>query len=199
DAPEARRGGREDASAGAGGGRGSTARPASPPESRAPSRPTEPRPSAGGGGGGDGRAGWLSDLLTRASRDEGDVGSAARGEERPSRHAVEALDSISVDIARMIDHEEVSDVWDRYNRGERNVFSRRLYTPQGQQTFDEIRKRYRGDRNFKHTVDRYIAEFERLLDEVSRDERGAATARSYLVSETGKVYTMLAHAAGRFD
>ncbi|MFL5028826.1 MAG: hypothetical protein ACJ8E1_03060, partial [Xanthobacteraceae bacterium] len=79
------------------------------------------------------------------------------------------------------------------------VFSRRLYTPQGQQTFDEIRKRYRGDRNFKHTVDRYIAEFERLLDEVSRDERGAATARSYLVSETGKVYTMLAHAAGRFD
>jgi hypothetical protein len=24
-------------------------------------------------------------------------------------------------------------------------------------------------------------------------------ARSYLTSETGKVYTMLAHAAGRFD
>ena len=48
-------------------------------------------------------------------------------------------------------------------------------------------------------VDRYIAEFERLLEEVSRDDRGQVVARTYLTSETGKVYTMLAHAAGRFD
>jgi len=49
------------------------------------------------------------------------------------------------------------------------------------------------------TVDRYVSEFERLLDEVSRDDRGQVVARTYLTSETGKVYTMLAHAAGRFD
>jgi hypothetical protein len=47
-------------------------------------------------------------------------------------------------------------------------------------------------------VDRYIGEFERLLEEVSRDDRGQVVARTYLTSETGKVYTMLAHAAGRF-
>jgi hypothetical protein len=34
---------------------------------------------------------------------------------------------------------------------------------------------------------------------VSREERGQMLARTYLTSETGKVYTMLAHAAGRFD
>jgi hypothetical protein len=34
---------------------------------------------------------------------------------------------------------------------------------------------------------------------VSRGDRGAAVARNYLTSDTGKVYTMLAHAAGRFD
>ena len=33
----------------------------------------------------------------------------------------------------------------------------------------------------------------------SRDDRGQVVARTYLTSETGKVYTMLAHAAGRFD
>ena len=33
----------------------------------------------------------------------------------------------------------------------------------------------------------------------SREDRGQMLARSYLTSETGKVYTMLAHAAGRFD
>ena len=44
-----------------------------------------------------------------------------------------------------------------------------------------------------------LAEFERLLEEVSRDDRGQLVVRTYLTSETGKVYTMLAHAAGRFD
>ena len=120
-------------------------------------------------------------------------------EERPTRSSIESLDSLSVDIARMIDHNAAIDLWDRYNRGERNVFNKRLYTMQGQKAFDEISKRYRGDREFKQTVDRYIGEFERLLEEVSRDDRGQVVARSYLTSETGKVYTMLAHAAGRFD
>ncbi len=99
----------------------------------------------------------------------------------------------------MIDHEEAADLWERYKRGERNVFTRKLYTMQGQQAFEEIRRKYRGDRDFMRTVDRYIAEFERLLEEVSRDDRGQVVARTYLTSETGKVYTMLAHAAGRFD
>ncbi|MBV6489426.1 MAG: hypothetical protein GHHEDOFH_03408 [Pseudorhodoplanes sp.] len=112
---------------------------------------------------------------------------------------IESLDALSVDIARMIDHDAAAELWDRYNRGERNIFTRRLYTLQGQQAFDEIRKRYRSDREFKQTVDRYIAEFERLLEDVSRDDRGQVVVRTYLTSETGKVYTMLAHAAGRFE
>ena len=133
---------------------------------------------------------------TRASKPE--TAPAARGGERPARHSLESLDSLSVDIARMIDHDAAAELWDRYKRGERNVFTRRLYTMQGQKTFDEIRKKYRGDREFKQTVDRYIGEFERLLEEVSRGDRGQVVARTYLTSETGKVYTMLAHAAGRF-
>jgi hypothetical protein len=124
---------------------------------------------------------------------------ARTSEDRPPRHSIESLDSLSVDIARMIDHDAAADLWDRYKRGERNVFTRRLYTLQGQQAFDDIRKKYRADREFKQTVDRYISEFERLLEEVSRDDRGQVVARTYLTSETGKVYTMLAHAAGRFD
>jgi hypothetical protein len=155
------------------------------------------------------RTGWLTDLLNRASREEGEpepdlpretARESLRGtEERTPRHSIESLDSLSVDIARMIDHDAAADLWDRYKRGERNVFTRRLYTLQGQQAFDEIRKKYRSDREFKQTVDRYIGEFEHLLDEVARDDRGQVVARTYLTSETGKVYTMLAHAAGRFD
>ena len=119
--------------------------------------------------------------------------------QRGERHSIESLDSLAVDIARMIDHEAAADLWDRYKRGERNVFTRKLYTMQGQKAFEEIRRKYCADREFTRTVDRYIVEFERLLEEVSRDDRGQVVARTYLTSETGKVYTMLAHAAGRFD
>ena len=162
-----------------------------PPPRRAEA-PSLARPAQDGGSNG-----WLSELLHRASRDGaapgGPPATSARRATRSSRS-----NSLSVDIARMIDHDAAAELWDRYKRGERNVFTRRLYTMQGQKTFDEIRKKYRGDREFKQTVDRYIGEFERLLEEVSRGDRGQVVARTYLTSETGKVYTMLAHAAGRF-
>jgi ABC-type transporter Mla subunit MlaD len=187
-----------------------------PSSRRAPA--TEPVAPSPIGPPAPGGRGWLSDLLNRASRDEGEqpardfnrdrgrepsraepAAERRNGDERSPRHSIESLDSLSVDIARMIDHDAATDLWDRYKRGERNVFTRRLYTLQGQQAFDEIRKKYRADREFKQTVDRYIGEFERLLEEVSRDDRSQVMARTYLTSETGKVYTMLAHAAGRFD
>jgi hypothetical protein len=143
------------------------------------------------------RGGWLSDLLNRASRDEDE--EPTRGPARARTNGLESLDSISVDIARMIDHDAAVELWDRYRRGESNVFSRKLYTAQGQQTFEEIRRKYRRDDEFRQTVDRYVDEFERLLAEVSRDDRDSTLTKTYLTSETGKVYTMLAHASGRFE
>jgi len=162
-------------------------------------------PSGGGApAAGGGRTGWLSDLLTRASQEPEPAPPpppppATDAGDRQARNSIDSLDSLAVDIARMIDHDAAAELWDRYKRGERNVFTRKLYTMQGQQAFEEIRRKYRGDRDFMRTVDRYISEFERLLEEVSRDDRGQVVARTYLTSETGKVYTMLAHAAGRFD
>ncbi len=227
----ARRGYREEASVASAASRQDGARhtaarseavsvPAAPPAAASRSRVEAPSVApAGQNGSAPGRSGWLSELLTRASREGEDAGRTeerqerqgqgfaqprhdergGRPEERNARHTIESLDSLSVDIARMIDHDAAAELWERYNRGERNVFTRRLYTMQGQKAFEEVRRRYKSDREFHTTVDRYIGEFERLLNEVSRDDRGQVLARNYLTSETGKVYTMLAHAAGRFE
>lgn len=99
----------------------------------------------------------------------------------------------------MIEHQTAVELWERYRRGEPNLFDRRLYTAQGRQTFEEIRRRYAADAEFRRTVDRYVGEFERLLGEVSKNDRDSRRADAYLTSETGKVYTMLAHASGRFE
>ena len=96
-----------------------------------------------------------------------------------------------------MDRTLAAEMWDRYQRGESKAFTKRLYTPAGQKAFDEVARKYRADRNFKQTVDRYVTEFERLLDEVAREDRGPQALRNQLTSETGLVYTLLAHAAGR--
>ncbi|MGP8192939.1 MAG: hypothetical protein ACLQLT_09950 [Methylovirgula sp.] len=156
-------------------------------------RPSAPSPAPERGG-----AGWLSDLLARASRD--DATQSARPSAVPgSRGAQQTgpLETISHDIARMVDHAAVADAWDRYRRGDANAFTRQLYIGRGPQTFDDIRRRYKSDPDFRDTVDRYVQEFERLLADINRDDRDDSLTRTYLTSETGKVYTMLAHAAGR--
>jgi hypothetical protein len=142
-------------------------------------------------------------LLRRASQegdlpDAGPTPSSSRSSAKPaSAPKGDTLNTLSADIARAIDHEASVDLWDRYRRGERNVFTRRLYTLRGQKTFEDMKQRYGNDRTFADTVDRYIADFERLIDDVSRNDRDGTMALSYLTSDTGKVYTMLAHASGR--
>jgi hypothetical protein len=169
--------------------------------------------------------GWVSDLLRRASRDEenhGDAQASGSAEDQsaqgapaqvngatpptngatppppaPGEVASAPLNALSVDIARAIDHQASVELWERHRRGEKNLFTRRLYTLQGQQTFDEIRRKYQRDEEFRTAVDRYIRDFESLLEEVTRSNKAASG--TYLTSDTGKVYTMLAHASGRFD
>jgi hypothetical protein len=177
---------------------------AAPP--KIPAAPVEKRRRSGNG---EGR-GWVADLLRRASsQEEKELAAQAVPEPSPEQGAVpgkrspaqvvESLNSLSIDIARAIDHEASVELWDRYKRGERNVFTRRLYTLQGQRTFDELRRKYERDNDFRQAVDNYIGDFERLLAQVSKDDADPAMGRMYLTSDTGKVYTMLAHAAGRLS
>ena len=187
--PAARPQPRQQQSAGAQAPRPQQARPAA--AQPAPARAAQ-APQEGGG--------WVKDLLRRASEDDQPAPAQAPARAAPQRsplHVVESLNSLSVDIARAIDHEASVELWDRYRRGERNVFTRRLYTLKGQQTFDDIRRKYQTETEFRNAVDTYCDDFERLLADVTRNDRDGMMSQTYLTSDTGKVYTMLAHASGR--
>ena len=186
-------------------------RPAPQPEKRAPQQPSAEieRPAETSARPRDNTArapqgGWVRDLLTGASREENvkpavvaDAGPKPTTKPRSPGQVVESLNSLSVDIARAIDHDASVELWDRYRRGERDVFTRRLYTLKGQQTFDDIRRKYQSDAEFRAAVDRYCEDFEKLLKDVARNDRDNLMTQTYLTSDTGKVYTMLAHAGGR--
>ncbi len=160
--------------------------PASP--AGAPRPVTTPAALAPASAADRGQPGWLSNLLAAASRDE--------PEEVTSKGA-ETLEALSREIASLIDNEAAVEMWDRWRRGDAGAVSRRLYTEAGQQAFDEIRRRFRADSEFRDTATRYIQEFERLLAKISHGDRDGSQWRAYLLSNTGKVYTILAHASGR--
>jgi hypothetical protein len=135
-----------------------------------------------------GQPGWLSNLLAAASRDE--------PEETASKGA-ETLEALSREISGLIDNAAAAEMWDRWRRGDTGAVSRRLYTEAGQQAFDELRRRFRADPQFRETTTRYMQEFERLLSKTGQNDRDGSQWRAYLLSNTGKVYTILAHASGK--
>ena len=142
----------------------------------------------------------VGDLLARASGP--DVGGQAAAQPPAATYDAQADSSAELrlnDIASAIDQNTANAVWQRFRRGERDIFHRQLYNSQGQATFDEITGRYQRDNAFRSTVDRYIGDFERLLSDAERKGQDGQAIDNYLMSETGRVYLMLAHASGRLQ
>lgn len=144
----------------------------------------QPRPHS------KGRNGWsLGDLLDRASQEEGEAGDNSAG----GRNSLINVDN----LATALDPITAADIWTRFRSGERGILNRAVYTSHGQEAFDEMSERYRADQGFRQSVNRYLTDFERLLSDAENKDPGGRIAQNYLLSETGRVYLLLAHASGR--
>jgi hypothetical protein len=127
--------------------------------------------------------GWLRDVLRNATVTQAGVQSGLNG--------------LSDDIARALDPNALADAWNRYQAGEQNVFSRRIYTLTGQAIYDDVRKRLDADPEFRRSAATYMAEFEQLLKRAAGGPDPLEETREHLLSDRGRFYTMLAHASGR--
>ena len=115
-----------------------------------------------------------------------------------ARSGADSLEAISTDIARLVDSEAAAELWDRWRCRRRRARSAAAsIRSRGQQTFDDIRRRYRAEAPFRDSVNRYVQEFERLLTKIGQNDRDGSQSRLAMLSDSGKVYIMLAHASGR--
>ncbi|GAB4238270.1 MAG: hypothetical protein Kow0032_24590 [Methyloligellaceae bacterium] len=163
------------------------------------------------------REGWsVGDLLARASQpdDSRGLSSLPPAAQQPAPQPPAAQPAAAspaqppangsgdlrlTDLARALDPQTAADIWQKYQRGERGILSRHIYSGEGQAAFDEISSRYQYDPAFRDTVNRYLSDFEQLLGEAQQKAQDPATVLNYLTSETGRVYLMLAHASGRLN
>jgi ABC-type transporter Mla subunit MlaD len=123
----------------------------------------------------------LGDLLARASRDDD-------GTTRAPLLDIEG-------IARALDPTTASAIWSRFRAGQRGIMVRSIYTAEGRSSFDDVTERYGRDMDFRRTVDRFLADFERLVRET--EQKSPRAVHDHLVSDAGRVYLFLAHASGR--
>lgn len=164
--------------------------PSSSASASAAGRQSAPDPRAQAAGGA-GRDGWkLGDLLARASEEEaGRAGNAAAADP-----------GINVPgIARSLDATTAAAIWSRFRTGQRGIMVRSIYSNEGRTIFDEVQRRCRSEPAFKSTVDRYLADFEHVLREADQQDASGRLTQSYVVSDGGRVYLFLAHAAGRLS
>ncbi len=161
-----------------------------PEQSRGRGAPTTAAPEV--------RDGWsLGDLLARASREEYAQLPTAPPAPAPAPPPQQPFRLDVAVVARAIDPATASAVWNRIRAGQRNIMVRSIYAPDARAVFDEVSRRVTTDADLKQTVMRYLADFERIIKEAgARDPTGRLT-QTHLISDTGRVYLFLAHAAGR--
>jgi methyl-accepting chemotaxis protein len=141
----------------------------------------------------------ISELLAAAGHADTTAKSGSGELHRRSLHIIESLQSIAIDLDRALEQSPPADLWRRYQAGERNVFARRLYNLQGRALYDQISEKYAAEREFREDVDKFAGLFEQLLTEAAERDREGILAETYLTSDTGKVYLLLAQATGQLS
>lgn len=180
----------------------------------APSAPVPMMPAGAGGHAVDpGRDGWkLGDLLKRASFDDDGaapseapvVAPMAAPPHMPAPVAQQPAPmqpfALNVEaISRALDPATASAIWSRFRSGQRGIMVRSIYTNEGRAAFDEVSRRYKIDADLKRTIDRYLADFERIVKDAEQKDPSGRLAQSQFVSDMGRVYLFLSHASGRLS
>ncbi len=181
--------------------------PARPEPEQPKARPREAAPrrrdNEEAGGRGKSGLGWR-EILKKAERSERESAASSQPRDtsgddaaRASLRVIETLQAMAIDLDRALEEDPPSELLQRYLNGERNVFAKRLVSMGGPEMADKIRRKYGQDHEFRHEVNRYINEFETMLDTISGNDRENILAETYLTSQTGKVYMLLVSAVNK--
>jgi len=108
----------------------------------------------------------------------------------------ESLQSIAVDMSRVMKTQINEDDWRRFNKGEQGIFVRKMLGFREKAKLVSIRDKYQVDGEFRDYVTRYFSEFEVLLDESKKRDQEGLLKSIFLSSDVGKVYMLLGPCLG---
>jgi ABC-type transporter Mla subunit MlaD len=110
---------------------------------------------------------------------------------------IETLQSLSVDLARILDQPVPETIWKRFHAGERGVFARYILQLQDRQSSTIIKEKFEGDSGFREQALRYMDQFEQLLAQARAVDRADVMGATFVTADVGKLYLVMANALGR--
>lgn len=174
---------------------GSEPNPTAQPTAQAPSRGHDASdPAAGDQSSNDAK--WsFGDLLARASDGPGEPTEATNPSSAPGPNASSALDING--ISEALDRATASAIWSRFRNGQRGFMVRSIYAPDGRKLYDDVVYRYQHNDEFRQNVDRFLMEFEQTMRDADQRDPSGDETHALIMSDAGRVYLLLAHAAKR--
>jgi len=110
---------------------------------------------------------------------------------------IESLNSISIDVTKILSNEVTDAAWTSYLKGDRGIFTRRAVKLIDASNMRDILRHYDDDAEFRAHVNHYIHDFEAMLRTVLSSRESGPLSVTLLSSDMGKLYVALAHAIER--
>lgn len=150
-------------------------------------------------------SGRLVDLMrtiaeTEARIDEVDTRMDIRARDTLAARSLRLVDSLqgaSIDVARLLAVDVGDGAWQRYLKGDRNLFARTTVRLADKDTARKISRHFAHDAEFQAEASRYLDQFEELIRRVLKDPDGESFALILLSSDIGKLYVIISEAIGR--
>ncbi len=111
---------------------------------------------------------------------------------RTSQLLLESLQSLSIDISKMLQHDIPDSAWQAYLDGDRSIFARRTLKIGTRAARKSIAEKFSTDGEFRENVGRFTRDFEGLMERAMLGDKGSALSVTLVSSDMGKLYILLA-------
>jgi len=116
---------------------------------------------------------------------------------RTASTMIDELNTLALDIHRLLDSDIPEDIWKAFRQGDRSVFARRLFRLKDSYTIPAIEQRFERDDRFRDMVNRYMNKFEDLLRESNTADPDSVLNATFITADVGKLYLVLSRSLDR--
>jgi hypothetical protein len=113
-----------------------------------------------------------------------------------AKFVIESLNSLSIDLTRVLDPQEADRVWKEFAKGDASAFTRRFLQMREEVPMQRLKEKYEQDGQFRNYVMRYFRQFEELFEQALGNDHNDLLATTLTTSDVGKLYSYLAGALG---
>jgi hypothetical protein len=146
----------------------------------------------------------LEKVLARLTKDQQSFArtldeAADQGFVREAGQITQSLNSLAIDIDRVLEADLPDTAWQQYLKGDKSLFARRIVKLGSREARRRISEKYESDAEFQAHVDRFCKRFEALLRRAATSDRDGTVSVTLISSHMGRLYVLLGQSIKRLS